>query len=38
VLFRLDERLLDLQSKPPLPTPELELEESTRAVTTETLD
>jgi Skp family chaperone for outer membrane proteins len=38
VLFRLDERLLDLQSKPPLPTLELELEESTRAVTGETLD
>jgi Skp family chaperone for outer membrane proteins len=38
VLFRLDERLLDLQSNPPPPTLERELEESAKAATGETLD
>jgi hypothetical protein len=38
VLFRLDEKLLDLQGKPPLVPLSLELEESNNATTTETVD
>jgi Skp family chaperone for outer membrane proteins len=38
VLFRLDEKLLDLQGKPPLVPISLELEETKNAITTETVD
>jgi Skp family chaperone for outer membrane proteins len=38
VLFRLDEKLLDLQGKPPLVPLSLELEESKNPITTETVD
>jgi Skp family chaperone for outer membrane proteins len=38
VLFRLDEKLLDLQSKPPLVPLSLELEEASKTISTETVD
>ena len=38
VLFRLDEKLLDLHGEPPLVPLSLELEESQNAITTETVD
>jgi Skp family chaperone for outer membrane proteins len=38
VLFRLDEKLLDLQSKPPLVPLSLELEEGANTISTETVD